>query len=493
MGISRNKILLLILSSVATINNIVRYLPSIINELIIFGLVISFTAEYRKILKGFYLKFADSLPFNSVIFFYAVLAILYPKIRIEGDFFIWSVFLIVVSPAIFLCIYGIKYFDKNHGELREFYKNFYSDRDYKKFWHDYNTTRGAIRKINKIMVVYAIPGLVAGISIVVLFLVLLLLIFADYLFLIVTFVMILSDYLAKKRLIISDSIQKSFEFLRDLIDIKGAFGSFLIIMGYFSLGILIVSYVNALPTILFDEGLSLISKAMMLILYLPIFTTLIYMFLYQYKLSRRFLKFIQVIYNRKDDMEKMSCSSLPYGEDKVFAFSFIIFLILIFYMKFLWGALWRNSYLLGLAVIASIALSVFYMVMILSSISHGKKYISLNDLKRDNLRLPLASFMSSFIFSLQNELFGQNYDWYLYFYLIFSIIFLFFVKDLWGKIEKLHLNKYAEETIPFLFYFAIVAFPIFIPSLQQLYIFFIAIEIFIAIAWAIVIINKIHQ
>ena len=156
--------------------------------------------------------------------------------------------------------------------------------------------------------------------------------------------------------------------------------------------------------------------------------------------------------------------------------------------------------MLILTLVASAITSILYLTLIFLTIFNSENrekrgyttYTTCRDLRKDNLRLPFVSIASSLILSLQIALWGK-YDWFLYIYLITSATFLFFIKDLWRKIEDLHLNKYLEETIPFLFYFVIAGLPAFIPSLHRLYFLFIFIEIFLVLAWVIVIIDKIYQ
>jgi len=219
------------------------------------------------------------------------------------------------------------------------------------------------------------------------------------------------------------------------------------------------------------------------------------MFIFHYKLSRRFSKFIQIFYRKED--KKIPCPDLPYGKDKVVISSFIALLVIAFYMRFSWGYLWKNRCLLILTLVTSAITSILYLTLIFLTIfnkgNRGKEnYTTYSDLRRDNFRLPFVSITSSFILSLQIALWGE-YDWFLYIYLIASATFLFFIKDLWRKIEDLHLNKYLEETIPFLFYFVIAGVPVFIPSLRRLYFLFIFIEIFLVLAWVVVIIDKMYQ
>ncbi|MCD6474067.1 MAG: hypothetical protein J7K47_04085, partial [Thermoplasmata archaeon] len=223
MKISSNKILLLIFSFFAAVNNVAKFLPWIAKEFILLVLIMSFTWEYRKMLRGIHIKFTGGSSFTFLLFIYSVLAIFYSNIKLDS---IWTIFLIVAFPVVFTLIYGFKYFKKNFSEIEIFYKKFFNEKDYKKFWCDYNLSRGLVRKLNKVAI-YSIPGLFAGASIIILFLVLLILIYTDYLFLVVTFILIISDYITRKRLFIADSVQRSFDFLRYFRDIKGIFGSIL--------------------------------------------------------------------------------------------------------------------------------------------------------------------------------------------------------------------------------------------------------------------------
>ena len=173
-----------------------------------------------------------------------------------------------------------------------------------------------------------------------------------------TFILIISDYLTRKRLSIADGVQRSFGFLQYLADIKGIFGSILLIMGYFSLGILIVNYTNAfLGVIIFDPDLSLKLKILLSLLYSPLYPVLAYLLIFHYKLSRRFPKFIQIFYRKGS--KRTRYPDIPYGADKIAVLSFVLLLIIIFYMRFSWGYLWRNQYLLLLALVASAITSVF--------------------------------------------------------------------------------------------------------------------------------------
>jgi len=482
MRISRNKILLLILSSIVTINNVTKYLPSIINELIIFGLVISFTVEYKKMLRIFYIKFTNNLVFNSLLFIYAVISIIFAKFSdkiLVAEPLVWSSFIIVILPLLIMGLYGINYFKINSYELKLFYKQFLmSKNEYKKFWNEYNETHGIVNKIDKILI-KAIPGLLSGASIVFLLFPLMTLIFADYLFFILSLLLLMKEYLYRKKLPTAD--KELFQFLRYLINVKGLFGSIFLILGYAGWGILLIGFLNLSLMVLYGATSEIQSKILLLLLLSIFYSMLSYMFLYQYKLSKRFLKFIPYFYGDKKKMTTLTYPSLPCGGDKIAALSLLLFLMLNYYL--LRFSLNRILYL-AISSIVVFLVSIFYIFLIFSTFKNNRMECRMDDLKKDNLRIPFISTMPLIMIGGMDILYGGDiYVWLAVFYLIIFLILSFNLEDLHKKCRKWHINEYARDSIFFLVYFSIVGLSVFIPLINKFYQIIIGGEIAILIVW----------
>jgi len=489
MRISRNKILLLILSSIVTINNVTKYLPSIINELIIFGLVISFTVEYKKMLRIFYIKFTNNLVFNSLLFIYAVISIIFAKFSdkiLVAEPLVWSSFIIVILPLLIMGLYGINYFKINSYELKLFYKQFLmSKNEYKKFWNEYNETHGLANKIVKILI-KAIPGILSGASIVFLIFPILVLSSTGYLFFILSLLLLMTEYLHRKKL--STTNGDPFQFLRYLLNIKGMFGSFFLILGYLGWGILLISSLNLSLGLLYGTKLEIKFKILLLLLLSIFYIMPSYMFLYQYRVSKRFLKFISLFYGDKKKVATLTYPPLPCGNDKIAVLSLLFFLILNYYLShFLLNEIkYNNNGILYLAIssIVVFLVSIFYIFLIFSTFKNNRMECRMDDLKKDNLRIPFISTMPLIMIGGMDILYGGDiYVWLAVFYLIIFLILSFNLEDLHKKCRKWHINEYARDSIFFLVYFSIVGLSVFIPLINKFYQIIIGGEIAILIVW----------
>ena len=486
----RNKVLLLFLSSIVTIDNILEFLPSIVNELIILILIVSFTIEYKKLLKIFYIKLADNLVFNSLLFIYAVIGVIFAKFfdKIEMERLAWLASIIVILPVLIMGLYGINYFKINSYELKQFYERFLmSKNEYNRFWDGYHKTHGIINKIVRILI-KAIPGLLAGVSIVFLIFPIMTLIFTDYLFLILSLLLLMKEYLHKKKLIV-DSNKDLFQFLRYFLSAKGVFGSAFLILGYMGWGILLISFINLSLAFLYEAKLGLQLKILLFLLLSIFYIMASYMFLYQYRLSKRFSKFIPLFYEDKEKITTLTYPSLPYGGDKIAILSLMLFFILnYYYLHFLLDKVKHASngiLYLAISSIAVLLICILYIFLIFSTFKDNKMEDKICDLKKDNLRIPFISTMPLIILCGMNILYGGDdiYGWLAVFYGIIFLTFSFNFEDLYRKFRKWRINEYIRECIVFSIFFSLVGLFILIPPIKKFYQMIVIAEIVILLVW----------
>jgi len=483
-----NKIFLLTLSATLAINSVIKYLPLIINKLVIFVLVISFTLEYRKMLRIFYIKFTNSLVFNSLLFIYAVISIVFDKILVEPLPVVWSVSIIVIVPILIMGLYGINYFKINSYELKLFYKQFLmSKNEYKEFWNEYNETHGIVNKIHKILI-KAIPGILSGASIVFLIFPILVLSSTGYLFFILSLLLLIKEHLHRKKLPTTNG--DPFQFLRYLINMKGMFGSLFLILGYLGWGILLISFLNLSLRFLYGTKVEIQFKILLLMLLSIFYVMPSYMFLYQYRLSKRFLKFIPLFYGDEKKITTVNYPSLPCGDDKIAALSLLFFLVLNYYLShiLLNEIKYGNNGILYLAIssIVVFLVSIFYIFLIFYTFKNDKMEYRIDDLKKDNLRIPFISTMPLIMICGIGVLSGGSddiYGWLAVFYGLILVIFFFYLEDLYKKFRKWHINEYVIDFILFLVYFLLVGSFIFIPPIKKFYQIIIVAEVAILLTW----------
>jgi len=477
-----SKILLLVLSSIATLNSIFEYFSLIVNDLIVISMVVLFAVGYRNILKNYYGRFSDSLPFTSMLFLYSILSFLIAKFIDESVLVPELILMVLIFPTLFLGICGAKYFKVGSYGIKRFYNTFLLNKtEEEKFWYDYNTKSGFAKKIYKVLVPI-IPGIFAGIAIDFLVLVLLLLIFTDYLFLIVTCLWIVKDYLDGKKISMADGTDQSFKFLQDLLTTKGLFGSALILLGYLTWGLLFINSTNMILGFFSSKieiGYQFKSLLSLLLLPLPMVAT--YMFFYQYRISRRFLKFIQIFY-KDGSLERKDYPPLPYGGDKVAILSPLLFPAILFSLTSLTTGIGIENVpklYLEIFLFISISVCIFYVSLLLLTFIKRNRIYSLRiySLKKDNIRLPFISTSPLIVLCIMDKLYSDGSTCAFYFYAIILMLFCFYIPDLYKRIDRLSISKFRKSILSFLFPLIIVGIPILMPPLQKLRFIFLIAEI----------------